>query len=494
MFEKITPEQAGISSQKVAEYISMLERRGLATHSVLMMKGDKIFAEYYWAPFHQDFCHRMYSQTKSYVGIAIGLLVDDGKLDLDEKIASFFPEKIDTELAPELADQTVRQMLTMTTCGKSANWFRSEDPDRTHLYFQPREKYRPAGTVWEYDSPGSQVLTNLVEKLSGKSLFDFMNERIFSHLGTFQTAEILKAPNGDSWGDSALICTTRDMASFGRLLMKNGNWEGKQLISEDYVKEATAALVDNRENCHGDFWSEGYGYQIWRTNYNSFGFNGMGCQMTVCTPDKDFLFTITADNQGNPTAKNSIIGGVMDLIVAEMSDTPLREDKEAEKKLEEVTCDLKLKAVQGKADSPLREEISGKTYICAPNKLGMEQFSFVFNGTEDGEFRYVNEQGEKIIPFGVNKNVFGKFPQLGYANERGRVPTTDGFMYDDAVSVCWAQDNRILMYVQIIDKYFGNMSVAFGFSGEEVTCHFSKAAEHFLDEYEGEFVAKQILK
>jgi len=492
MFEKITPEQAGISSQKVAEYISMLERRGLATHSVLMMKGDKIFAEYYWAPFHQDFCHRMYSQTKSYVGIAIGLLVDDGKLDLDEKIASFFPEKIDTELAPEMAEQTVRQMLTMTTCGKCKSWFRAGDPDRTHLYFQPREKYRPAGTVWDYDSAGSQVLTNLVEKLSGKSLFDFMNERIFSHIGTFKTAEILKAPNGDSWGDSAMVCTTRDNASFARLLMKNGNWDGKQLISEAYVREATSALVDNRENCHDDLYSKGYGYQIWRTEHNSFGFNGMGCQMTICTPDKDFLFTITSDNQGNPTAKNSIIGGVLDLIVAEMSVSPLPEDVKAEEELAKVTKKLKLKAVKGNADSPLREEISGKTYICEPNPLGMEKFTFVFNGKETGEFRYTNEQGDKVIPFGVNKNVFGKFPQLGYANERGNVPTTDGFMYDDAVSLCWAQDNRIMMYVQIIDKYFGNLSAVFGFNGEYVTCNFSKAAEHFLKEYEGEFVAKRV--
>ena len=175
-----------------------------------------------------------------------------------------------------------------------------------------------------------------------------------------------------------------------------------------------------------------------------------------------------------------------------MSDSPLPEDVKAEEELAKVTKQLKLKAVKGNADSPLREEISGKTYICEPNPLGMEKFTFVFNGKETGEFRYTNEQGDKVIPFGVNKNVFGKFPQLGYANERGNVPTTDGFMYDDAVSLCWAQENRIMMYVQIIDKYFGNLSAVFGFNGEYVTCNFSKAAEHFLKEYEGEFVAKRV--
>ncbi len=135
MFEKITPEQAGISSQKVADYINMLNSRKLPMHSVLMMKGDKLFAEYYWAPFDKDFCHRMYSQTKSYTSVAIGLLVEEGKIDLDRPIAEYFPEKIDIELPSHLKIQTVREMLTMTTVGECGRWFSvKEDLDRTHFY------------------------------------------------------------------------------------------------------------------------------------------------------------------------------------------------------------------------------------------------------------------------------------------------------------------------------------------------------------------------
>ena len=91
MFEKITPEQAGISSKTVKSFIQKLEKRGAITHSVLFMRGDKIFAEAYWKPFHKDFCHRQYSQTKSFVGIAIGLLEEEGKLCLDDKIVDYFP-------------------------------------------------------------------------------------------------------------------------------------------------------------------------------------------------------------------------------------------------------------------------------------------------------------------------------------------------------------------------------------------------------------------
>ena len=108
MLNTITPEQAGISSNYVAEFIRSLERKGVCMHSVLLMKGSDIFAEYYWDPFDRDTGHRMYSQTKSYVAIAIGLLEEDGKLNLDDPIANYFPEKIDRELPEYLANQTIR--------------------------------------------------------------------------------------------------------------------------------------------------------------------------------------------------------------------------------------------------------------------------------------------------------------------------------------------------------------------------------------------------
>ena len=93
MFEKIVPEMAGISSAAIARFIKLLNKRGMQMHSVLMMKGDKLFAEYYWSPFNKDFCHRMYSQTKSYTAVAIGLLEEEGKLSLDDPMVKYFPDR-----------------------------------------------------------------------------------------------------------------------------------------------------------------------------------------------------------------------------------------------------------------------------------------------------------------------------------------------------------------------------------------------------------------
>ena len=484
MFEKITPEQAGISSANVADFISVLERRGLATHSVLMMKGTDIFAEYYWTPFHRDFSHRMYSETKSYASIAIGLLEEDGLIDLDKPIADYFPEKIDTELHPYRAKQTVRDMLRMHTAGDTPFWFTHPDPDRTHLYMNTLGNARRAGTYWEYDSAGSQVLGALAEKISGKSLFDFLTERVFSKLGTFKNATILKTQNGDSWADSALICTPRDMASFGRFVLNYGKWNGEQLLNERYLREATSPLVCNLETGWVGPFGHGYGYQIWCTEQDGFAFNGMGCQFMVMHPTTDTVFVITSDNQGYPAAKEIIVNTYFDYIVTPMQKNALPADPSAEKKLAEQTADLKLRVATGATTHPNAEKLNGKVFTCSESRSGIKQFSLHFNGDE-GEFRYTNAQGDKVLPFGIGKNVFCKFPELGYSDGVGGERTTNGFMYDAAVSAAWQTDGKLMLICQIIDRYFGNFCAIFGFVDNEVTVRMVKTAEDFLGAYQG---------
>jgi hypothetical protein len=147
--------------------------------------------------------------------------------------------------------------------------------------------------------------------------------------------------------------------------------------------------------------------------------------------------------------------------------------------------------VKGATDSPFREELSSSVYVCDENPMGITQFSLRFNDEKSGEFRYTNAQGEKVIPFGVNYNEFGKFPQFGYANDFGAVETTDGFLYNDAASVAWLEDKKLMLCVQVIDRYFGNMSVIFAFKGDEVCASFTKTAEYFLNEYQGLLIGKR---
>ena len=493
MMNTVSPERAGIRSAHVRTLVSSLQKRKIHMHSLLLMRGEDVFLDCYWAPFEANRPHRMYSVTKSFVSVAIGLAEEDGLINLDAPIASYFPDKIDSPLPPALQAQTVRQMLTMTTVGKpEVSWFRAGDPDRTHLYFSNRqEPLRPAGTVWEYDSAGSQVLCALVERVTGQSLFDFLNQRIFQKLNAFQNATVLKTPNGDSWGDSAMICTPRDMATFARFVMNYGTWHGERLMNEAYLRTATTRQVHNATAIHDVPYYHGYGYQFWITEQNGFAFVGMADQLAVCLPEKDLIMVCTADNQGSPFARSYILAQLMDLIADNLEDAPPEEDPAEFCALEELTASLQLPAASGEIDSPWRENLNQATYRCLENPLGWESFALRFADAGNGVLTYQKKGEAHALPFSVNQNRFTEFPEDGYSHLVGGIPSTDGYRYDCAVSAAWLQENKLQLCVQIIDIYFGNLSLVFSFVGEDAVVTAVKNAEYFLMDYNGTVIAKR---
>ena len=266
----------------------------------------------------------------------------------------------------------------MTTVGYGDSWFSSDCLDRAQFYFTRNEEQRAPGTVWAYDSAGSQVLSQLVERVSGKCLFDFLNERVFRHLGTFKEATMLKTRNGAAWGDSAMICTPRDLASFARFVMNYGKWNGKQLLSEEYLRKATSKVVDNVTTPHEGIFHKGYGYQIWRTEKNGFAFVGMGDQLALCFPDYDVIFVCTADNQGSDYATEYIVSSFIDIVLENMESYSISDDVEGNLALYTIGENLELFALKGLSDSPLRDEINGVKFICSENEFGFKEFTFNF--------------------------------------------------------------------------------------------------------------------
>ena len=149
-----------------------------------------------------------------------------------------------------------------------------------------------------------------------------------------------------------------------------------------------------------------------------------------------------------------------------------------------------LPVAHGKASSDFAEKISGKTFHCEPNRMGITSFRFTFNGDE-GVLEYVNAQGEKQLPFGIKKNVFAKFPQFGYSNEFGGIHEITDFRYDCATSAGWMEEKKLQIRVQIVDRYLGSAIMTFGFVDENTAgVRMIKSAEDFLSEYEGWMIAQ----
>lgn len=479
----VSPEKKGINSKRIAEYIDLLESKGLSTHSLIISRGDDVVFEGYWKPFDKEFLHRQYSVSKSIVSIAVGFAEQDGLLSLDDKVIKHFPEELKNQTDENMKNQTIRHMLMMSTAKLERGWFSGKPDDRVAFYFENDNKYsRPSGTIFQYDSTGSFVLGALVERLTGKPFIEYLREKFLDKIGVSKQMYSLKCPGGHSWGDSGVMAKPRDMLLIARFIMNGGKWNGEQILNEKYVREATSRQIDNNHLGVEEHNSFGYGYLIWRTYNNSYFFNGMGCQFAICVPDKDIIMIYNGDNQGITSAKETIIGNFFKIIVDNVDSEELCEENA--KELNEKAENLTLMSAKGQSYSDFENEINGKKFILEPNPMGISEFTLNFD-QKGGVFHYVNEQGEKELVFGRCENAYGIFPQEGYSDEVGNTPTRNNY-YKCAVSGAWVEERKLYLSVQVIDKYFGRLNIVFGFlENGRVGLFMQKTAEGFLEEYRG---------
>ncbi len=477
----VTPEQAGISSRHVLAFYKELAQRQLSTHAVILSRGDTLFSEQYYAPFHRNFLHRMYSTSKSFVSLALGFCEQDGLLCLEDPLYKFFPEY---ESKPYLHPTTIREMLQMTTTQpQMPSWFTSGTKDRAGYYFEYPPTKHP-GTLFHYDSAGSFMLGAVVENLTGKPFFTYLREKVLNDIGFSEDAYCLQCPGGHSWGDSGVMCTARDLWRFARFVLNGGTWGGKRYLNEAYLRAATTPAVANTAygfGSAGDIF--GYGYQFWGAPQGCFATLGMGNQISLCDPAHDFIMVMNADNQGNKNSCDQIYGALYRHVIGNLG-APLPPDPEAQAELAAYLAAQKLFCLPGDTESAFADRIRGRVFDCEESATGIKWFRLDIQG-DGGSFTYENARGEKCISFGFGRNVFEKFPQEGYSDLVGTVPVA-GHRYDAACSADWPAAQTLRVRVQIIDKYFGNLGILFGFRDENtVSVLFEKKAEHFLDEYQG---------
>lgn len=479
-----SPESVGLSSRDLLAFYKALDAYHLSTHSVVMARGDEIFSECYYAPFHKDFKHRMYSVSKSFVSVAVGFCVEDGLLSLDDPMIDFFPEYVNESCDGRVRSATVREMLRMETSRESnVNWFRSGTDDRTEVYFRKSSDKYP-NSLFAYDSPGSYMLTVIVERVTGKPFLEYLKEKVLLDIGFSRDAYCLKAPGGYSFGDSGVMCTATDLLRFARFVLNYGTFNGKRYMNADYLKEATTPHVSTEDygfRLHG---SHGYGYQFWGAPEGCFAMLGMGTQVALCDPKHDFVFVINSDNQGNPAHYECLYEALYRSVISRFSDGPLPEDPEGSAALADYVSSRRLFFLDGKTDSPFKATIDGRTFLCEENPMGIKRFRLTF-GKDGGALEYENAQGEKSFPFGLGHNEFAKFPEENYADLTATVPEK-GHRYDAAFSADFPEEKKLRIRVQIIDKYFGNLAIVFGFRDRDhVSVRMKKTAEAFLDEYSG---------
>jgi len=481
MFEKITPEAAGISSAQVQKFLHRYQEYNLGVHSVVLAKGDQIFAEAYWAPFHKDFFHRQYSETKSFVATAICQLAAEGKLSLDDKIVDYFQDMLPEKVHPYLQAMTIRHMLQMQTCMSTFPY--TTITDRVKRYFHNEPTHYP-GTTFLYDSNGSFILSVLVERVSGQHFLEYLRGVCLDEIGFSKDAYCLDWQGDYPWGDSGLICTQRDILRFVRLLARGGKYQGKQLLAPGVAEEVTRRRVDNSCYYVNSLENAGYGYQVWQLPEGAFTFKGMHGQYAMYHPGLDLTMVCNGGVLDINLMYEVMLYNYYENIVKVMGKEALPENPAALKELEEYISGLKLVTVAGAASSPWEETINGKRYVTdGTNPMGIREFTLYFD-EKGGRFAYVNDQGAKELIFGRKENFFQKFPQTGYSKHIGS-EGCEGHVYGCGVSAAWSEEKKLRIFAQILDEYFGLLDITISFNDNYAVIEMKKNAEFFLSEYEG---------
>ena len=328
------PEAKGISASCIIDTLSEIDIRGISMHSFLLCKDDCLVAEGYYAPVKKNDLHRMFSVTKSFVSIAIGLLQEEGRLSLDDSIVKFFPEYVPntSETHPWLLATTIRDMLSMRSCHASTTYDKfSSKTDWVKSFFTVAPTHKP-GTVFHYDTSATHTLCALVEKLTNMKMLDYLRNKVLNEIGFSKEAYCLTDGFGVSMGGSGLMATSRDLMCFALLILHNGNLNGKQYISADYIKEATSFQTATCVTGPVPSESQGYGLQFWVGEHNSSVCYGMGGQLAILLPEYNTAIVTTADTQGYQGGNQVIYDAIFRHILPELEKkqspwTPSDEEK-----------------------------------------------------------------------------------------------------------------------------------------------------------------------
>lgn len=290
-FLRATPESQGVSSEKLIHLLSNLSASPYTDmHHFLVLRHGNVICDCSFAPYRSGIWHISHSMCKSITSMAIGLLIDEGKLSLDENIYNIFPGKVNPLIKIFRPEVTVRHLLTMTSGVTFNESGIVSGNDWLESYLNAPVSEKP-GTKFQYNSLNSYVLSAIITERTGMPMDEYLKPRLFEPLGiTDYLWE--KCPRGITKGGWGLFMHTEDMAKLGQLYLNKGKWNGKQIIPESWAEASVTKKVDSIEGTYG------YGYQVWMEERpGSFEYNGMLGQNVLIYPDVDMVIVTNAGNE-----------------------------------------------------------------------------------------------------------------------------------------------------------------------------------------------------
>jgi hypothetical protein len=389
-----TPEKEGVSSEQIVDFLNAIDTGRVELHSYMFIRHGKVIAEGWWNPYGSDYKHIMYSASKTFTATAVGLAVSENRLKITDKVISFFPYSLPDSVSNYMKELSVEDLLTMSVGQDPEPRVMGNNGDWIETFLSTAPVHKP-GSVFKYNNTATFMLSAIVQQVTGETVFDYLQTRIFRPLAIRGIDWDLN-PQGITLGMIGLRLRTEDMAKFGQLLLQNGVWNGKQLIPKEWVKEATSfniptSLSANKDSLKLSDWGQGYCYQMWRGKNNTVRLDGMGGQFVVLIPDKDAIVVLTANAKNTQDELNLVHNY---LIPAIKSEKPLPENSVILNTLRKKEAMLSLKPfVAVSTKSELESKISEKEFILEKNNYNIQSVYFTFTG---GDCSFSIKRDDKI--------------------------------------------------------------------------------------------------
>ena len=460
LLPRSTPEAEGVSSAAISAFLDGLAAAQIEVHGLMIARHGRVIAEGWWAPYAPTLRHTLYSMSKSFTSTAVGFAVAEGKLSVEDKVTSFFPESLPAKISENLAALRVKHLLTMAVGSekeptgamvKEQDWVRS---------FLAHEISHEPGSVFMYNSAATYMCSAIVQKVTGQPILRFLQSRLFAPLGiedpTWETC-----PRGICTGGWGLSVPTEALAKFGQLYLEKGRWNGRQILTPSWVGQATrlhiqqpAPAKPSRPTEQND-WLQGYGYQFWRCQHGGFRGDGAFGQFTIVLPEQD---AVIAMNSETPNMQGQL-DLVWEHLLPALKAAPLPAAADAREKLAATLRTLALPIPTGSATSPVSARLGGRTFALAENDRGLRNLRFAFS-KDLIEFT----SDSHTIAHGVQSWRTGEtaFPGTPPRLISGGAPP-EGTRHPVVASATWRDDSALEFTWRFIETPHR----------ETVTCHFT---------------------
>lgn len=345
----------GVSADAIAAWAdSLMALEQTEIHHLMVLRHGRVIAEAHPSPFRADDVHTLFSCSKTVTALAIGCLVDENRLRVTDRVAALLPASMPDSISPDLARMTVRELLTMSAGIKPSLDFMLQGDDWLRPYFS-----KPVTNLgrFHYDSMCTFALSAIVQEITGETLLQYVDRKLFGPM-EITVADWEQTPLGFNTGGYGLRLQAESMAKIGLLILRRGNWQGKQLVSEEWIDEMTRKQIDRDDLGNRALdTNRGYCYQMWRCLLDgAVRADGAYGQFIIISPERDLVVVINGMSERTHAELRLTW---QQLIPGVMPDGEAVKSRLTDKQLASRLAALKLPAAKGKSTSRVDRVLTG---------------------------------------------------------------------------------------------------------------------------------------